>query len=172
MLGTLESYAMAYLGITETIETVETKRGVVLLKRNRQVFMFHRNWLKRVQFLSITGLFLSSLLSDQLPLKTTLFGGSRFPCVPHSVLPIIRPRDRPSRKAWWIWSTIVKRRVVTVIWFSVPLTYNYCGSLPCNGCIFLNAYRLRISISNRTRSCLRNCSDCRLWKAKLSRDGV
>ena len=55
MLGTLLSYATAYLGIIETIETVETKRGVVLLKRNRQVFMFHWNWLKRVQFLSITG---------------------------------------------------------------------------------------------------------------------
>jgi len=41
MLGTLVSYATAYLGIIETIETVETKRGVVLLKRNRQVFMFH-----------------------------------------------------------------------------------------------------------------------------------
>jgi hypothetical protein len=41
MLDTLVSYATAYLGITETIETVETKRGVVLLKRNRQVFMFH-----------------------------------------------------------------------------------------------------------------------------------
>jgi len=41
MLGTLASYATAYLGIIETIETVETKRGVVLLKRNRQVFMFH-----------------------------------------------------------------------------------------------------------------------------------
>jgi hypothetical protein len=54
MLDTLVSYATAYLGITETIETVETKRGVVLLKRNRQVFMFHWNWLKRVQFLSIT----------------------------------------------------------------------------------------------------------------------
>src|ERR1700740_1762738 len=79
-------------------------------------------------------LFLSSLLSDQLPLKTTLFGGSRFPCVPHSVFPIIRPRDRPSWKAWWILSTIVKRRVAMVIGFFVPLTYNYHGSLPCNGC--------------------------------------
>ena len=41
MLGTLVSYATAYLGIIETVETVETKQGVVLLKRNRQVFMFH-----------------------------------------------------------------------------------------------------------------------------------
>jgi hypothetical protein len=38
MLDTLVSYTTAYLGI---IETIETKRRVVLLKRNRQVFMFH-----------------------------------------------------------------------------------------------------------------------------------
>jgi hypothetical protein len=27
--------------------------------------------------------------------------------------------------------------VATVIGFSVPLTYNYRGSLPCNGCTYL-----------------------------------
>jgi hypothetical protein len=41
------------------------------------------------------GLFRSFRSSDPSPSRTTLFGKSRCLCVPHSALPITRPRDRP-----------------------------------------------------------------------------
>ena len=117
-------------------------------------------------------LFLSFRFSDPSPSRITPFGGNRCLCVPRSVLQIIRPRVRHSRKAWWISGGTAKGKAATLTGISVLSTYNCRGLLPCRGCICSKTSDLQMSPLNRTRTWLRKCPDCRHWKSKLSRDGV
>jgi len=68
-------------------------------------------------------LFPSFRFSDPSPSRITHFGGNRCLCVPRSVLPIIRPRVRHSRKAWWISGGTAKGKAATLTGISVLSTY-------------------------------------------------